>query len=35
MLSLGAHKVVDYGNPHWREQILEWMPNGVDAVLAV
>lgn len=35
MLSLGAYKVVDYGNPHWREQILEWMPNGVDAVLAV
>lgn len=35
MLSLGAHKIVDYGNPHWREQILEWMPNGVDAVLAV
>lgn len=35
MLSLGAHKAVDYHIPHWREQVLEWMPDGVDAVMAV
>ncbi len=35
MLSLGAHKAVDYHNLHWREQVLEWMPGGVDAVMAV
>lgn len=35
MLSLGAEKTVDYHDPNWGEQVLQWMPAGVDAVLAV
>lgn len=35
MLALGAEAVVDYRDPNWREQVLEWMPGGVDAVVAV
>ncbi|WP_230855268.1 NADP-dependent oxidoreductase [Arthrobacter terrae] len=35
MLSLGAHKAVDYHDPQWRKQVLQWMPGGVDAVMAV
>lgn len=34
MLSLGAKKVVDYHDPDWIQQIKEWMPEGVDAVMA-
>lgn len=33
--SLGAEKVVDYNDEHWPEQILEWMPLGVDGAIAV
>lgn len=35
MRSLGATKVVDYSDLHWTDQIKEWMPNGVDAALAI
>ncbi|MEO6943743.1 MAG: NADP-dependent oxidoreductase [Lacisediminihabitans sp.] len=35
MRSLGAEKVVDYHDELWPGQILEWMPKGVDAVIAV
>lgn len=35
MLSLGAEKAVDYHDPNWTEQVLEWAPGGVDAALAV
>lgn len=35
LLSLGAEKAVDYHNPDWTEQVLQWMPGGVDAVVAV
>lgn len=35
MLSLGAEKTVDYNNPNWTQQILQWMRGGVDAVIAV
>lgn len=35
MRTLGAEKVVDYHDPHWTEQVREWMPGGVDAALAV
>ena len=35
MLALGAEKTVDYHNPNWTEQVLQWAPGGVDAVLAV
>lgn len=32
---LGAEKAVDYHDLNWREQILGWMPGGVDAGMAV
>ena len=35
MKSLGADKTVDYNDPNWMDQILEWMPNGVDAAIAI
>lgn len=35
VLSLGAEKAVDYHNPNWTQQVLQWMPGGVDAVVAV
>lgn len=35
MLSLGAEKAVDYHDPNWTKQVLQWMPGGVDAVVAV
>lgn len=35
MKSLGAEKTVDYTDPHWKEQIKEWAPGGVDAALAI
>lgn len=35
MSSLGAEMVVDYHDPHWVERVLEWVPGGVDAALAV
>lgn len=33
--SLGAEKVVDYHDENWPEQVLGWMPHGVDGVIAV
>lgn len=33
--SLGAELVVDYHDPGWTKQVLEWMPGGADAALAV
>ena len=35
LLSLGAEKAVDYRDPNWAEQVLQAMPGGVDAVVAV
>ncbi|WOV87050.1 NADP-dependent oxidoreductase [Sporosarcina oncorhynchi] len=35
MRSLGAEKVVDYHDADWTQQIRKWMPNGVDAVMAI
>ena len=35
LISLGATKCVDYHDPTWPEQILQWMPDGVDGALAV
>lgn len=35
MRSLGAELTVDYHDPNWKEQVLEWMPDGVDAAMAV
>ncbi len=35
MLSLGAEKAVDYSDPNWKAQVKQWMPNGVDAALAI
>ncbi|AXI00251.1 NADP-dependent oxidoreductase [Sporosarcina sp. PTS2304] len=35
MISLGAEKVVDYHDADWTEQIKQWQPDGVDAVMAI
>ena len=35
MKSLGVDKSVDYQNPNWINQILEWAPGGVDAAIAI
>lgn len=35
MKSLGAAITVDYKDPNWADQILEWMPGGVDAAIAI
>ncbi len=35
LLELGAEKAVDYHDPAWREQVLEWMPGGVDGGIAI
>lgn len=35
MHSLGAEKTVDYRDPSWPQQILDWMPGGVDAAMAI
>lgn len=35
MLSLGAEKAVDYKESNWRDHVKEWMPQGVDAALAI
>ncbi len=35
MRSLGADKTVDYRDENWPEQILDWMPGGVNAAIAV
>lgn len=33
--SLGAELVVDYHDPDWTRQVREWLPDGVDAAMAV
>ncbi|MDN5768068.1 MAG: NADP-dependent oxidoreductase [Humibacillus sp.] len=33
--SLGAELAVDYRDPSWSARVLEWMPAGVDAAIAV
>lgn len=35
MLSLGAETAVDYHDSDWQKEVKEWMPNGVDAALAI
>ncbi len=35
LLSLGAELAVDYRNPSWPARVLQWMPAGVDAAIAV
>lgn len=35
MRSLGAEKVVDYHDTDWTHQVRQWMPEGVDAVMAI
>lgn len=35
MLSIGVEKVVDYHDEDWTQQIRQWMPDGVDAVMAI
>ncbi|MGG0643128.1 NADP-dependent oxidoreductase [Sporosarcina gallistercoris] len=35
MESLGADKAVDYRDPNWMREVREWMPNGVDAAIAI
>lgn len=35
MESLGVTKAVDYRDPDWIEQVLEWMPGGVDAAISI
>lgn len=35
MKSLGADKTVDYRDPNWANEVRKWMPNGVDAAIAI
>ncbi|WP_047863728.1 NADP-dependent oxidoreductase [Rubrobacter aplysinae] len=35
MLWLGAGLAVDYRDPDWAKQVLQWMPEGVGAALAI
>lgn len=35
MQSLGAEQTVDYTNPNWKKDVKRWMPDGVDAALAI
>lgn len=35
MKSLGVEKAVDYHDDDWTDQVLEWMPGGVDAAIAI
>lgn len=35
MRSLGAELAVDYRDPDWTKHVLRWMPEGVDAALAI
>ena len=35
MRSLGVTKTVDYHDHNWVDQVLEWMPGGVDAAIAI
>ncbi len=33
--SLGAEVAFDYQDPDWADQLLKWLPSGVDAALAI
>jgi NADPH:quinone reductase len=33
--TLGAELAVDYQDPAWQRQVLEWTPGGVDAAIAI
>jgi NADPH:quinone reductase-like Zn-dependent oxidoreductase len=35
MLSLGAETAVNYADPHWKQKIKQWQPEGVSAALAI
>lgn len=35
MRDLGAETAVDYHDTDWQQQVREWMPDGVDAALAI
>ena len=35
LLSLGVDKAFDYQSPNWVEQVMSWIPEGVDAALAI
>ncbi len=35
LISLGADQTVDYHDDNWTDQILEWVPGGVDAAVAI
>lgn len=35
MLSLGAGASVDYSDPGWQQQVMQWCPGGVTAALAI
>lgn len=35
MTDLGAQKTVDYNDPEWPAQVLQWQPGGVDAAIAI
>lgn len=35
MKALGVTKAVDYHDYDWIQQVLEWLPNGVDAAIAI
>lgn len=35
MKSLGVEKAVDYHDPEWIQQVLDWAPNEVDAAIAI
>lgn len=35
MTSLGADATVDYHDANWKQSVLAWIPNGVDAALAI
>jgi NADPH:quinone reductase-like Zn-dependent oxidoreductase len=35
LLSLGAEMAVDYADTDWKKQVRQWMPDGVEAVLAI
>lgn len=35
MRELGAEKTVDYHDANWIDQVLEWMPGGVDGAIAI
>lgn len=33
--SLGVEETVDYRDPRWRERVMDWMPAGVSAAIAI